>query len=512
LKGKAMSTDAAKIIFLAFLVSLSSSGEELTGNLILDGGMEEWVATGPMSPGWSYLTSDKNISLSKNAMGEILTPKINSQFSECKTLERDSGARAGNFSLRLRGGIFLTASPLEKDAYRTESGDVYAVRFWAKGEGNAALYLHVYGNGKAQIVERKGKLEKDKWSLIEERIQVSGSAPTTIYPRLYSPREALFDDIFVGRVISGRDYRAESIPLSYQARVAFASAAEERIIVDGKLSEASWRQAVAFGGFRPYNEQTLLSPLPFCFKILKDSDSLCFGFEIPLGDCAGVLHDLRARPLTDSAGKLHPKEGTYTARESVEMFIQPPGSEAPKQFVRSLDGYCFDNLKACGSGIKPKIESSAGIEDGKWILEMRIPLSALSLESPPAADGWRINVCLNRPSGALTWASVGTHFNSADSFGCLVLRDVNAWRTEAPSRIAALKRDITNKCGILGFSADSLCGAPDGSVCENPGQVRDIRDWKEAARVYSELKYPEDNLRRALEELRYLAYFKEAKK
>ena len=212
--------------------------EEIGDNLICDGGMEEWQATGPQGGWWNYLTvSCKATEFGRDEKKNILTPKIFSQAYETKVLKPEcNDVHGGRKALRLKGQFYLSNS--SSDAFKTKEGDVYVVRYWAKGEGQTAMYLHVYGDAVAQILETKGRLSKGQWSLIEERIQVVGTAPTTIYPRLYASEEILVDDVFVGRVIREGERKLEEVPADCQQRVAFAWDCGGKMTIDGKTGRA----------------------------------------------------------------------------------------------------------------------------------------------------------------------------------------------------------------------------------------------------------------------------------
>ena len=62
---------------LAVHVTTPLPAAELTGNLVCDGGMEEWRTTGPRDGWWNYLTvSWKKAEFARDEKGHVLTPKI----------------------------------------------------------------------------------------------------------------------------------------------------------------------------------------------------------------------------------------------------------------------------------------------------------------------------------------------------------------------------------------------------------------------------------------------------
>jgi len=332
------------VIFLCMLLlDVPVFGEQTTGNLIADGGMEEWRSVEPGKGEWDYFgVACKGIEFGRDEKQGILAPKILSQFYECKVFKPETGdVHSGHKALRLKGQFYLSGSGIA-DGYNTKEGDVYLVRYWVKGAGQTLMAIHVYGDGTSQILETKGKAEKDRWSLIEERVQVVGRAPTTIYPRLWASEEMLFDDVSIVRVLREDELTLVQVPADCQERVAFASEASGPIVVDGKLDEPAWSKAVQWAGFRPFQNQQALAAAPPKFRVLFDADNIYFGFEIPLNGCAQTLRELQSRPLMDGVGKPLAKTDAYSGRESMELFLQPPGQSQYWQFAASLDGYRYD--------------------------------------------------------------------------------------------------------------------------------------------------------------------------
>ena len=481
---------------------------ELTENLVVDGGMEEWQATGPNGGafGWNYLTiSCKAVEFGRDEKENILTPKIFSQAYDTKVLKPElSDVHGGRKSLRLKGQFYLNGS--SSDAFKTKDGDVYVVRYWAKGEGQTAMYIHVYGDAAAQMLETKGRLTKGQWSLIEERIQVAGRAPTTIYPRLYASEEILIDDVFVGRVIREGERKLEEVPADCQQRVAFAWDCGGKVTIDGKLDEPAWGRAVKFAGFRAQRDQALLAPDSPNFRVLFDADYLYFGFEIPVRDCPAVLRELQGQPLTSAEGKPLPKTDTFSGRESIELFIQPPGKSRYLQLVASLDGYRYDGAGTDGSW-NGTWESAVNVADDRWFLELRIPAKDLGIEKIAPAEGWRINVCSDQRSGTATWAAVGSIFHNPDGFGKLIVKDFANWRQERPRRLAETRASILKQADVLGWPCRERFAAIDAFDAKISNQEKPA-DWQAITRAYALMGYVDYVYRSLEEEARYRGFFR----
>ena len=84
---------------------------EVSGNLVTDGGMEEWGATGPEGGpfGWNYLAVQwKSAEFARDGQGRILTPAITDQFYDTQVVKPETqDVHAGQKALRLKGQLYL---------------------------------------------------------------------------------------------------------------------------------------------------------------------------------------------------------------------------------------------------------------------------------------------------------------------------------------------------------------------------------------------------------------------
>lgn len=479
---------------------------EVTENLVVDGGMEEWRATGPQDGWWNYLAVQwKAAEFARDERGRILTPKITDQFYDTRLVKPETGdVRGGQKALRFKGQMYLRQS--RQDAYRTRDGDIYLVRYWVKGEGQSLMHMHVYGDAVTQILEAKGKPEKDRWSLIEERIQVVGRAPTTVFPRLWAAEEVLIDDLSVVRVVRPGERKLEVEAADLQRRIAFAWPAGGAMTLDGKLDEPAWSQAVPFGGFRMHADQSLLAAAQPGFRVLCDGQALFFGIEVPLPGARQVLDDLRSQPLLDAGGQPRSKADTFSGRQSVELFLQAPGQSGYRQMVASLDGYRFD-----GSGMDANWnggwENAVSVADDRWFLELKVPVQDLGIQQVAPAEGWRLNLCCNQPGGNLTWAAVGSNFHHPDAFGELVAQAFDTWREAQPEQWRRKKAAIVQAAGEHAAPySDRLTAIEAAGI---PGVAYDpAADWKAITQAYAHSDFIGSAYRRVEEELRYGKFFK----
>lgn len=491
---------------LAVPVTTPLPAAELTGNLVCDGGMEEWRTTGPQDGWWNYLTvSWKAAELARDEKGNALTPKILSQMYDTRVLKPETrDVHGGQRALRLNGQFYLR--PSSTDAFQTKEGDVYIVRYWVKGEGRSVMYLHVYGDARAQILETKGKPEKGRWSLIEERIQVVGRAPTTIYPRLWASSEMSIDDVSVARIIRDGERKLAEVPSDCQARVVFASETKDRITMDGKLDEPGWSKAVTFSGFRGHGDQTLLAAVQPRFRVLFDARTLYFGVEIPLTKARQVLGELRGQPLVDASGKSRPMTDTYTSRESVELFLQAPGQSRYCQFVVSLDGYRYDGAGE-DRAWNGAWEFAVDVVDDRWFLEVKVPARDLGIEQVAPAEGWRLNLCCNQQCGNSTWAAVGPAFHNPGAFGRLIAQDFATWRGQQPRLLARKKAEILQAAGARGARYAGRLAAIDAAAITPAGKNDQLLDWEANTRAYSQMDFVGYAYRCVAEEVRYWRFF-----
>ena len=498
-------------VFLAVCLSLGTaaySAAELTPNLVRDGGFEQWDEVGPESWKMRFFVKN-NWQMSFTDKGNVLIPLIFSQYTGKGYILKmeNTDVFSGKHSLRLKGSTFLGKT--SEDAYNTRSGDIYVVRYMAKGTGDTMMHFTVYGQGGRSELERKGTPVADKWTLIEQRFLIGGSAPTTIYPRLTASEEMLIDDVFVGRVLR-EDEQAESkkVPEEYDERIAFAPAVSPAPAIDGKLDEECWKSAVPFAGFRLYAEQICFAPSQIYFRILHDEKALYFGMEIMLPDAQGVFEKLKVDPIKDSDGKPMAKTGdVWSGRHSVEIFIQPPGQGRYIQYVVSLDGYRYDGVGKDGSF---NGNWTYGMSTGKdrWFLEMMIPASDLKLEKITSTEGRRLTVARNTESFYSTWSAVGHDFHNPLNFGTLITKDFSEWRTEKLQEWGAMRKKAADKAEELGLTFGNRLERTERFTQTLPATTGGEKlDWERITRVYMLMNFVDGVYRVMNAEMMYAGFW-----
>jgi hypothetical protein len=498
---------ALSLLFWVAIFPLTLPGAELTANLVADGGMETWDTTGPQGGpfGWDYLTVQwKAAEFARDEQGRILTPKITDQFYDTHVVKPETeDVHGGRKALRLKGQLYLRQS--SQDAYRTRDGDIYLVRYWVKGEGQSLMHFTIYGDAAVQMLEVKGKPEKDRWSPIEERIQVVGRAPTTVFPRLWASQEMLIDAVSVVRVIRPDERKLETVAADLQKRIAFAWPADGAVALDGKLDEPAWGKAVAYGGFRPHGDQACLAPVQPSFRVLFDKDNLYFGIEVLLPGARQVLEELVREPLREAGGQPLPTTDTWNGRHCLELFLQAPGQSGYRQLAVTLDGYRYDST-GMDKEWNGAWEFAVAAADDRWFLEMRIPARDLGVGRIAPAEGWRLNLCNDQPDGTTTWAAVGGNFHSPDAFGELVAQDFGSWQAAQPGQWQQAKAAILQAAGAHAaqyaerLAVIEAAGLPGGA--QEPAA-----DWQAITRASARIDYIGSAYRRIEEEIRYQGFF-----
>lgn len=492
-------------IVCLLLLAGAANAVEVTDNLVTDGGMEQWRATGPTDPWWNYLTVQwQAAEFARDDRGRVLTPAITDQFYDTKVVKPEAAeVHGGQHALRLHGQLYLRQS--SQDAYRTRDGDIYLIRYYVRGEGQSRMHLHVYGDAAVQDLALTGKPMKDRWSPIEQRIQVVGRAPTSIFPRLWASTELSIDDVSVVRVIRPGERRLLPVPADVQKRIAFVAPTDGPVIVDGKLDEPSWGQSVAFSGFRVHGDQLLLAPVQPSFRILSDGQALYFGVTVPLVDAPLVLHELQGQPLLDAAGRPRPRTDVFSGRHSVELFLQAPGQSSYRQIVVSLDGYRYDS-----TGMDPSWNGAwvgvVGVAADCWSLELRVPAQDLAAARIAPAEGWRLNLCCNQPGGSSTWAAVGGNFHSPDAFGEMIAQDFATWQAAQPGQMRQWRAAILQAAGPAAARYTDRLAAL--AAAAEPTATHDAApDWEAITRAYAQMDYLGSAYRCIAEEVRYRGFF-----
>lgn len=478
--------------WLAIFVATATAAD-LTPSLVRDGGMETWLEVKPEQALFNRL---KTLQVSRADNGSILMPSAYEQGAVTLVEREEKDAASGRFALRLKGDSFYFREGFP-NAYAARRGDIYVSRFMAKGTGTAAIMLTVYGGGSAYTLDQKGKPQPDTWTLIEQRILIGGASPDRIYPRLAVTGDVLIDDVFLGRVLRKEDaVAAQAVPKEFDERIAFAAAATKPPAIDGRLDDECWKSATPFSGFRVTSEQGLLVPEQASARVAYDPEAVYLGIEVPLADADRVLADLES-----AARRGDPTADAYSARHSVEVFLQPPGQARYVQCVASLDGCRFDGTGVGKDNFAWNGQWTFGVHAAKqgWTLEMRIPAGDLTLPKIESAEGWRLNLVDNRDGPYGTWAAVGNNFHNPFGFGALVTRDFAVWRQDKLAAWDTLRRTIADAAARLRLDVTDRLDRAARFAESLPAPAADKQlDWQTVTRTYARMNFV-DAVYRAME-------------
>ena len=161
-------------------------------------------------------------------------------------------------------------------------------------------------------------------------------------------------------------------------------------LIDGELTEPSWRKALKTGAFVALNLERKLSEetkaLLFC-----DKENLYIGMRMRFGDYAS-----------------HEKWATSTEKkfkgDSVEVFLDPGDTGSCAQIIVAENGAVIFSQGLCAS-----ISAAVQLHERDWTLEAKIPYSAIKLSADALGKCWRVNLARNnREKGELsTWSRLG---------------------------------------------------------------------------------------------------------
>lgn len=220
----------------------------------------------------------------------------------------------------------------------------------------------------------------------------------------------------------------------------------QSILVDGKLDEPAWKNAVSSGLFvNTMNGSPVEQPAQA--RLLWDEQNLYIGFEFADRDVWGTLEKHDDKLWTQEAAEVF-LDPDGDGKTYVELQVSPRNVT----FDSWLPGY-RQNDNAWDSGMQTavKVDGTLNQRDDKdtsWTVEMRIPMSAVKgrLETvkgvpPQVGTEWRANFFRmdqenGKPQTASAWSPplVGD-FHALDKFGSLVFADAGGNVTPPPASV-----------------------------------------------------------------------------
>lgn len=189
----------------------------------------------------------------------------------------------------------------------------------------------------------------------------------------------------------------------------------EGIVLDGKLSEPSWKKAALVGGFTLYGTSKAAQP-PTFFRAGYDDRFLYFGILCEEPKMKGFAPVAQARDAHAVFGG-----------ETIEIFVDPRHSHSDYyQFAINAAGSIYDSHRE-----EPlwnaDLRCAVATASDSWSLEVAIPWKDLGVSPKPGAL-LGFNVCRDRHLGEkqwTNWARVIGGFHDPQRFGHLLI-DGNA--------------------------------------------------------------------------------------
>jgi len=225
--------------------------------------------------------------------------------------------------------------------------------------------------------------------------------------------------------------------------VAFASPRTGKIVIDGKLNEPDWKNAVAFNNFNNPGEAYGRRPVNFSYRILYDDEYIYFGLETTLNGVENILRQLKANPLQTSGNNA--ERDRYTSRYSIEIFLAPPHGASPYfQYVYSMDGYRYDGNASPENAIawNGVWQAASHVAGNTWSMEFKFDIQAMGIKSIAEFSEWRYNIVQNRNEIAVAAIGDIANFHIVSAFAELIMGNYVQWRgkllTDAEKSITAL--------------------------------------------------------------------------
>ena len=189
--------------------------------------------------------------------------------------------------------------------------------------------------------------------------------------------------------------------------VARALPTAERIVIDGRLEEASWAlaepltdfvQSVPFTGL-PASQRTVA-------RILYNPDHLyigavCYDTEIGKMMIAGLEHDFNS-----GAGDIFGVTlDTFLDRRNSFLFLVNPGGAL-------RDEHTMNDSRNVNAAWNAVVKVKTSVTDSAWIVEMDIPLTTLRFAADRAEQSWGINLLrrVRRVNESSYWAPLDRRY------------------------------------------------------------------------------------------------------
>ena len=243
------------------------------------------------------------------------------------------------------------------------------------------------------------------------------------------------------------------------------------LLVDGKLDESCWQNAIPCNDFLK-SQTTAPSSSKTSVKILYDENSLYFGI---------CCEEPRVSEMVNNEA---PRDGGIYQSDCLEIMLDPALSkERYYHFMVNALGNQYDAYRDQGGGVTYKNwngswNAKTHLGEDFWSAEIRIPFFNFSEKNSIDGD-WGINVCRGKRSNPREDSSLTGAYHKVDAFRRLtgINVDLTSFRIELQAPQGNIKlqdgeRIFVENQSLIGnfsekarmFYADSWLTAPDGKV------------------------------------------------
>jgi hypothetical protein len=322
--------------------------------------------------------------------------------------------------------VHLRVKPgAEAEDYRlyTRQGGNRQTLYGVKPETTGAWqWLHFPPVTAGEVGDRFGvDLNRDK--------AVAEVPPSAIDSLVISTRDDLSDEAL-----------AQAPPLFPGFPLAVVTRCAQPPVIDGASEDACWRQTVACGGFLVVGS-LVPAEAATTARLCYDDENLYVLF-----DCEEPILDPRMQKRHEFSARIEERDGEVSRDDSCVLLIDPGGDGAPVvDFIVNALGTVSD-ARCPGPDLWETRDASwnsgahaaGSVSDGKWELEMAIPLTDLSGGSPQPGDIW--HACLGRIAKARgensSWNPSNRGFHDPQTMGALVFAgDAPAIEMTAPGSL-----------------------------------------------------------------------------
>jgi hypothetical protein len=190
-------------------------------------------------------------------------------------------------------------------------------------------------------------------------------------------------------------------------------------VIDGKFGGDEWRDAAETFGVLRHNSAFLTQRSAF-FRIGYDRENLYFACR----------SELPPSPMT-LVSRVKTDGGRVYLDDAVELLLMPPRGNNVYQLLVNQHGSLLGlkyPVRNGGTSFEintpwsPKIQSASTTENGWWIMEMRIPLAELEVDSLPTGKEWRLQMVRDwkQPNQQASW-NRSMVFCQPDQMGIMIM-------------------------------------------------------------------------------------------